>query len=129
MTAQNGILNLPIRYSEAFKMEIVRELETTDCTFGHLQSKYRIRGAGTVKRWVTRYGSGKRGKIIRVEKPEEVNELARLRRELRTMKEALADAHVGWALEKAYLEVACQRMGQSVESFKKKNAGGRRTGR
>ena len=79
-------------------------------------------------RWIRHYGSGKYGKVIRVETPNEVNELARLRQELRRAKEALADAHIELALEKAFLAVACEQMDQSVEDFKKKRAGKRLTG-
>ena len=68
-------------------------------------------------------------KVIRVEKAGEVDEASRLRKELRRVKEALADAHVELALEKAYLEVACEQLDQTTEGFKKKQAGGRRTGR
>ena len=45
------------------------------------------------------------------------------------IKEALADAHVDLALEKAFLEVACEELNQPLEVFKKKHAGGRRTER
>ena len=76
-----------------------------------------------------RLGSGKYGKVIRVERPDEIIETARLRIQLRQAKEALADAHMELVLEKAYLEVACEQMDQTVEGFKKKHAGGPRTRR
>jgi transposase-like protein len=118
-----------IRYSEAFKLQAVREVESgRDCAYG-VQRKYGIKGTGTVMRWVRQLGSGKYGKIIRVERPDEIGEVARLRHQLRQAKEALADAHMELALEKAYLVEACQQLGQPVESFKKKRAGKRRTGR
>lgn len=47
----------------------------------------------------------------------------------RYIKEALADAHVELALEKAYLKVACEELDQPLEDFKKKQSGGRRTKR
>jgi hypothetical protein len=78
---------------------------------------------------VRQYGNGSRGKIIRVERPKEINELARLRAELRRVKEALADAHVDLALERAFTQMACERAGVEVEEFKKKAAGGLRTKR
>ena len=67
--------NFGIRYSEAFKMEVVRELEENDLPFGQMQRKYGIKGCGTVQSWARKYGNGSRGKVIRVEKPEEINEL------------------------------------------------------
>ena len=39
--------------------------------------------------------------------------------DLRRVKEALADAHVDLALEKAFLEVACEELNQPLEVFKK----------
>lgn len=118
-----------IRYSPAFKMQMVREVESGEnCAYG-LQRKYDIKGSGTVMRWVRQLGSGKYGKVIRVEKADEVSEAARMRKQLRQAKEALADAHMELALEKAFLAVACEQMAQTVEGFKKKHGGSPRTRR
>jgi transposase-like protein len=115
--------NFGTRYSEAFKMAVVRELQEQDLPFEHVRRKYGILGCSSVQTWVRKYGNGSRGKRIRVEKPNEINELARLRGELRRVKEALADAHVELALERAFTEVACERIGIDPEEFKKKVAG------
>lgn len=118
-----------IRYSKAFKMQLVQEVESGKWCVSRVERKYGITSAGTLMRWVRQYGSGKYGKVIRVEKAGEVDEASRLRKELRRVKEVLADTHVELALEKAYLEVACEQLDQTTEAFKKKQAGGRRTGR
>ena len=118
-----------IRYSKAFKMQLVQEVEAGKACVSGVERKYGLKGAGTLMRWVRQYGRGKYGKVIRVEKAGEVDEASRLRKELRRVKEALADAHVELALEKGYLEVACERLELTTEAFKKKQAGGRRTGR
>ena len=118
-----------IRYSKAFKMQAVREVEMGELCAQAVQRKYRIQGNGTVIRWVRQLGSGQYGKVIRVEKADEVNEAARLRRQLRRAKEALADAHMELVLERAFLAVACEQMDQTVEGFKKKHAGRPRTRR
>jgi transposase-like protein len=118
-----------IRYSHGFKMQAVRDVESgKDCAWA-VTRKYDIKGRATVMRWVRQFGSGRYGKVIRVEKANEVNEAARLRSQLRQAKEALADVHMELALEKAFLAEACEQMDQTVEGFKKKQAGGRRTGR
>ena len=110
-------------------MQCVREVEAgRNCAFA-VQRKHKIKGTGTVMRWVRQFGSGRYGKIIRVEKAQEVNETGQLRGELRRAKEALADTHMELALERALLAVACEELGQSLEDFKKKHAGGRRTRR
>jgi hypothetical protein len=37
------------------------------------------------------------------------------------LEAAVADAHIDYCLEKAYLRVACDRMGTDPDSFKKKH--------
>jgi transposase len=119
--------NHAIRYSEAFKMAAVRELEEQDLPFEEIRRKYGIKGTVTVQKWVRKYGNGSRGKIIRVEKPEEINELKRLKERVRRLESALADANIDLALERAYTQLACERAGLEVEEFKKKAVGQLRT--
>ena len=122
--------NHGIRYSEAFKMAVVREIEEQDLPFAQVRRKYGIRGCGTVETWVRQYGNGSRGIRIRVEKPEEINELKRLNQRVRALEAALADSNLDLALERQYTRLACERAGiQDVAEFKKKVAGQRRTGR
>ena len=109
-----------IRYSKAFKMQAVREVETGQNCARAVERKYGIKGNGTVTGWVRQLGSGKYGKIIRVEEPDEISEACRLRRQLQLTKGALADAHIELVLEKAFLRVACEQLDQTVEGFKKK---------
>jgi len=110
-----------IRYSEAFKMEVVRELEQGGLAFDAISRKYGIKGSITVSRWVRQYGNGTRGKVIRVERPEEINELKRLKARVRQLESALGDANIDAALERAYTRLACERAGiADVAEFKKK---------
>jgi transposase-like protein len=121
-----GVPKTEIRYSEAFKREIVLELESQGLSFAAIKRKYGIGGAATVQNWVRQYGNGTRGVVIRMEKPEEINELKRLKDRVRHLERALADANIDLSLERAYTRMACERAGiKDVESFKKK-AGGKR---
>jgi transposase-like protein len=105
-------------------MEVVRELEAEGLAFADAALKYGIKGKATVGRWVRRYGNGTRGKMIRVEKPDELNELKRLQARVRSLESALADANIEAALERAYTRLACERAGiTDVAGFKKKAAG------
>jgi transposase-like protein len=122
--------NYGIRYSEAFKMAVVRELEEQDLPFERVRRKYGILGAETVQTWVRKYGNGSRGIRIRVEKPEEINELKRFKERVRRLEAALADTNLDLALERQYTRLACERAGiQDVAEFKKKAAGQRPTER
>ena len=124
----NRVIKPTIRYSEAFKLQIVGELERASETVLAVRQKYGIRGAGTVESWLRKYGNGSRGKIIRVETPEEINELKRLKERVKRLETALADANIELALEKAYTQIACERAGiKDVDEFKKKPPGTQRT--
>jgi len=108
-------------------MGLVREIEQQGLPLDEVRRRFGIRGNTTVLRWVRKYGNGSRGKRIRVEKPEEINELKRLRDRVRRLESALADANIDIALERAFTELACERAGLNVEEFKKKAAGKVRT--
>ena len=113
-----------IRYSEAFKMQLVREVETGEINYADCQRKYGVRGCGTLQKWVGKYGNGSLGKVIRVEAANEINEKAELKRRVRLLEKALADANIDLALERQYTRLACERAGiKDVAEFKKKADG------
>jgi len=117
-----------IRYSEAFKLQVLREIEA-----GRFETRaaayraYGIRGCGTIERWAAEYGKNHLiGKVIRVETPKEVSELRALRKRVRDLEKALADERLDHMLSDAYLDIACRAAGiEDVEDFKKKHAGKR----
>lgn len=114
------------RYSEAFKLQVVREFESGVLSSeAEAQRKYGITGTGTVRNWLKRYGKGHlMKKVIRVETPGEKDRLKELEREVKRLKHALADAHIDLMLGEEYLKIACSRAGEpDVEAFKKKNVG------
>jgi transposase-like protein len=105
-------------------MEAVRELESQGLTVRAVRRKYGIRGVGTVENWIRKYGNGTRGKMILVQRPEEIDELKQLKARVRRLETALADANVDLVLERAYMRIACRRAGiMDVAEFKKKTAG------
>ena len=113
-----------IQYSEAFKIQLVRELEAGGINFDQMMRKYGIRGCGTLRRWVGRYGNGTIGKMIRVETPQETNELQRLKERVKRLEAVLADTNLDLALERQYTRLACERAGiKDVAEFKKKAGG------
>lgn len=110
------------RYSEAFKMHVVGALDE-----GRFESinaaarAYGIRGAFTIRDWIGKYGKDPQlRKVVRVETPKETDERQVLRKEVKKLKGAVADLHLENKLESAFLKIACERLGMSVEEFKKK---------
>ena len=112
-----------IRYSEAFKMEVVASLESGEVD-GIPQAKERfgVTGATTVQSWLCKYGKNHLiPKVIHVEKPNEKRRIEELRKENDRLKKALADAHMESVLYRSWFEVACEKFGvEDIESFKKK---------
>jgi hypothetical protein len=82
-----------------------------------------------VEGWARKYGKGLLGKIIRVETPNEIDELKKLKERLKRLESLLADTSLELALERQFTRLACERAGiEDVEEFKKKAAGKRPTG-
>ena len=105
-------------------MAMVREVEEGDLPFEEVSRKYGLEGHGTVARWVRKYGNSSRGKRIRVERPEEIDEVKRLRQRVRMLERCVADSNIELALERQYTRLACERAGiKDVVKFKKKADG------
>jgi transposase len=105
-------------------MTVVRELEAGEMTFDSLRRKYGIKGSWTVQKWAHKYGQTDVGKIIRVEKPNEIRERSEMKKRIQTLEKALADAHLDLAIERATTRLACERAGiEDVAEFKKKAGG------
>ena len=115
-----------IRYSEAFKLQVVRELEEgklASCTAAG--EAYGIGGATTVRSWMRKYGrSHLLKKVVHVQTVDERSEMRKLKDRLRELELALVDAHLDLRLEHAYLEIACEEGWKgSVDELKKKGSG------
>lgn len=116
-------MSTAIRYSEAFKRQVVDEVARGKfATPYKAQQAYGIRGSMTVTQWVRKYGrKDLLPKCIRIETMEEADQLKEARKRIRELEAALADAHIDHCLEHAFLEIACERMNEDLDDFKKKN--------
>jgi transposase len=115
-----------IRYSEAFKLQVVRELEErkhSSCWAA--REAYGIGGKTTVQKWMRRYGrSHLLRKVVLVQSPGERSEVRKLKDRVQELEKALVDAHLDLRLERAYLEIACEEGWKgSVDELKKKGGG------
>ena len=112
-----------IQYSEAFKRQVVDELERGKFrSFSEVRRAYGIGGLATVQRWVREYGDENLlPKKVKIETMKERDELKEARKRIRELEAALADAHIDHSLSDAYVQIACERMGEDPESFKKKH--------
>jgi transposase-like protein len=111
-----------LRYSEGFKIQVVRELESGELSnIAEANRRYGITGATTVNNWLKKYGREDiLPRVIRVEKPDERDRFKQLQAENDRLKRALADEHLRASLNASWLEEACAEFGVSdIEAFKK----------
>lgn len=108
------------RYSESFKIQVVREYESGS-EISELKKKYGIAGGATITNWIKKYGKeGLRHRYMRIQAAEEVNRI----RELETEVEELKAALVKVSLEKLALESTLEVLEEAgvVTEEVKKNA-------
>lgn len=111
------------RYSEAFKHQVLREIEDGVLNFATARRKYGITGRQTIQDWARKYGSfGIIPKLIRVETPKERDQIKDLQAEIKKLKLAIADLALDKAIAESTLEVICEDRGLDIEEVKK-NAG------
>jgi transposase-like protein len=128
MNERTGVIKPAVRYSEAFKLQVLRELEEGRWeSRGAARRAYGISSSGMIAYWARKYGKEHlMGKVIRVEKAKELDEAQALRKRVRELEKALADAHLEHRFDEAYLRIACRAAGiEDVGEFKKKHAGNR----
>jgi len=120
-----------VRYSEAFKRQVVLELEDgTSSSIEAVSLKYGIGGHGTVARWIRKYGRNHLlPKVVRVETPDERTELQKYKAEVDQLKKALSDTYMDALLYRAHFELACEELGADPEIKKKEFDTKRSSGR
>ena len=113
-----------VRYSEAFKQQVISELEAGKFAGPKAAARaYGIRGGGTINGWLRKYArSDLMPRRVTITTMAEQDETKALKERVRELEKALADTHMKELLGEAYLEIACQRLGLEVEEFKKKAA-------
>lgn len=111
-----------LRYSEAFKRQVVEELETgVLSSITEAQRRYGIQGSETIQKWIKRLGKNHLlAKVVRVETPDEKREIERLRRQVRDLEHALAQTRMKELLAEAHFEILCQEQGIDPVAEKKK---------
>jgi transposase-like protein len=113
---------LVVRYSNTFKRHVISELESG--RFGSIseaQEHFGIKGGSTITCWLRKYGRNHLcAKVVRVEKPDEQNQIRELKKQVRQLKEALGQTQAEKIIGDAFLEIACEDMGVEVKAFKKK---------
>jgi transposase-like protein len=106
----------------SFKQQVIEELETGQFdSISQAQRHYGIRGSETIAKWLRKYGKNQLcAKVVRVERPDEKQQISQLKKQIRQLQEALGQTQAQNVLNQEFLKIACEQLGQDVDSFKKK---------
>ena len=110
------------RYSISFKQQVVGELESGRfSSISEAKEHYGIAGASTIRSWLIKYGRNHLcAKVVHVEKPDEKDQIQALKKQIKQLKEALGQTQAENVINQEFLRIACEQMGQDLDSFKKK---------
>jgi transposase len=109
-------------YSTAFKRQVIEQLESGRfSSINEAKEHYGIRGDNTVNLWLRKYGRNHLcAKIVRVEMPDEKDQIRELKKQIKHLQQLLGRKEAENALSEAFLEIACDKLGEDVDEFKKK---------
>lgn len=103
------------RYSEAFKLQVVREYEAGSSLYA-LCNKYGIGGYNTVKRWVKKYGHDSyRSEKVIIQTVEDQHEFQAMKKKIEQLESALADAVLDNRMLTVILDVASDQLGVDLK--------------
>lgn len=110
-----------IKYSESFKIQVVKEYEESYLSLQEISRKYGITGGSTVSVWLKKYGSAQnQNKVVRVEKPEEKQRIKELEKEVKRLRAVLAKETIRATTNESMAQVIAHDLGVDYETIKKK---------
>ncbi len=102
------------RYSNAFKLQVVRQIEQGQLSIAQARRRYDIGGSSTIPQWLKDLGKNHHTcKIMRIETPDDVDQLKTLQHQRQELESALAHLKI-LALEST-IAVAEKRFGVDLK--------------
>ena len=109
-----------IRYSHAFKLKVIKEIESGKYTIGDAKRIYDIKGAETIQNWIRKLGRiHLLNSIIRIQMKDEKDKVKELQNRIKALERALTDTQIDNLCMKSLIEVIDEKYG--IDS--KKNFG------
>lgn len=109
-----------IRYSTAFKLKVISEIESGKYTIAEARRIYDIRGVGTIPYWLKRLGKNHLlNKVVRIQMRDEKDKIKELKNQIKALERALSKSQVDNLCWQSLVEVIDEKYG--IDS--KKNFG------
>jgi len=88
---KNSNERMQVRYSDAFKLKVVQDIEKGKLTISEALRLYEINGTHTVYRWLRKYGKNDLiQKIVRIEMKDEKSQLKKKDERIRELESVIA---------------------------------------
>ena len=108
------------RYSTAFKMKVISEIESGKYTIAEARRIYDINSAGTIPYWLKRYGKNHLlNKVVRIQMKDERDKIKELKNQIKALERALSKSQVDNLCWQSLVDVIDEKYG--IDS--KKNFG------
>ena len=105
-----------IRYSESFKLQIIRCIEEEGLSISAVKQRYSIKGGQTIQSWIKKYGKNQLlNKIIKIQTMDERDELKRLQEENKALKLAYAELSLEHKCSEKVIELADEMFGMDLK--------------
>lgn len=109
------------KYSSAFKLKVVNEIESGKLSVNQAMEIYDIGGGSTISRWIKNLGkSHLLSKIVRIEMKDEKDKVKELKERVRQLEKLLANKELDSLMNEAFLELLAEDNEVDLEEFKKK---------
>jgi len=107
----SGSKPLRLRYSEAFKLKVVDEIEKGKLTISEASRLYEIKGGNTIYHWIRKYGRNHLiSRTVRIEMKNEKDIIRAKDEKIRELEKALASTTVQNLCQKYYIEAVDSRL-------------------
>ena len=88
---KNSNERMQVRYSDAFKLKVVQDIEKGKLTISEARRLYEINGTHTVYRWLRKYGKNDLiQKVVRIEMKDEKSQLKKKDERIRELESVIA---------------------------------------
>ena len=123
------------KYSSAFKLKVVNEIESGKLSMNQAKEIYDIGGNATISKWIKSLGKNHLlSKIVRIEMKDEKDRLKELNERVRQLEKLLANSELDNLMNEAFLELLAEdhklKMDEQHPGYRRAEGGscsGRRT--
>ena len=110
------------KYSSAFKLKVVNEIESGKLSVNQAMEIYDIGGGATISRWIKNLGrSHLLSKIVRIEMKDEKSKKKSSRERVRQLEKLLANKELDSLMNEAFLELLAEDNEVDLEEFQKRD--------